>query len=258
MLMKRLDKSKASMRMDERWKWGHSLLRFGRLLIAVGVLALASNAPAAVVSFETSEGFSGTDGSSFDGATSTPAGVVDKWTVLPGPLVQRLDIDKGPGGAGFGDEPPPISGTQIALAGSNGSGTNNIVEMDLANGAGLSMQSFYYANRGGFPPTLKLDYYATNDTTLLGSDTFTGPWVGGVGIGLGFGFEPKFQLLSVSALYNTTAMGKVVMTSSPGNPASHGSFSMDDITLNVIPEPSSFVLMGLGGIVAIVLRRWKR
>lgn len=230
-----------------------------RWLIIVGVLALASNARAVVVSFETSEGFPDPDGTIFNGLTNAPAGVVDKWSSLANENSQvfELKIDQGPGGGGFGDEPAPITGSQIALNQSIGAGSA-ITEMDLNNGANLSLVSFYYANRGGYPPILTVDYYGLSET-LLGSDTYTGPWVGGVGIGLGFGFEPKFQLLTPTAPFLGVALSKVVFKSSPPNPmSSHGSFSMEDITLNAVPEPASFALMGLGGIAAVALRRWKR
>jgi len=77
----------------------------------VAVLVFAGSAQAIVISFETSEGFPGGDGASFAGS-ATPAGTVDAWT----PDVNtNVLIDKGPGGAGFGDEPLPLAGTNCPV-----------------------------------------------------------------------------------------------------------------------------------------------
>lgn len=232
------------------------------LLIAIGVLALANNAEAATikVSFETSEGFPDPDGASFNGLTNAPAGVIDKWTSLPNENGQvfTLTIDHGPGGAGFGDEPAPLTGSQIGLGQSIGAGSG-IVEVDLNNAAAAKWLGFYYANRGHFPPVLTVEYFGLDELSL-GVDTYTGGWSGGVGVGLDFGYNPKFQLITPTASFQGVALSKVIVKSSPPDSFSnkHGSFSMEDLSLDVIPEPSSFTLIGLSGVLVVVLRRWNR
>ena len=240
-------------------RWGHSLLRPARLLVAIGMLALASNsAQAVVISFETSEGFPGTDGVTIIGAV--PAGVVTSWST---DVNTELTIDKGPGGTGFGDEPAPISGTQIGLSIVRSGTPSNQVTIDLNNAANLSFKSFWYANRGTFPPVVTVQYFGLNELSL-GTDTFNSaseglPNANYKGVGVALNFDPKFELLTTTAPFQGVAMSKVIITSGTSGTLGHGSFSMDDITLNTaVPEPSSFALMGLAGIVAFARRRGKR
>jgi hypothetical protein len=253
MLMKTLVDDKCARKVEPR-RWANYLLRPARLLVAVGMLALSSSrTQAVVINFETSQGFSGTDGAAFGGAT--PAGIVTSWGINAN---YNLQMDHGPGGSGFGDEPVPISGSQIGLVNPNASGVPAVLTIDLDNSANLSFNSFWYANRGTYPPVVKVEYFGLNELSL-GTDTFTGAWAGGVGVGLDSGFNPKFQLLTATASFQGVAMSKVIITSDTSGTLGQGAFSMDDITLNAaVPEPSTFALMGLGGIVACACRRGKR
>ena len=218
-----------------------SVHRFATLLI-VGLMALTSSAHAVLISFEQSEGF-GPAGTSFHG-TSTNGGVVTNWSNLDG-----LATDSGPGdGFGFDEDPTPFDGSLMAIALGQGSAFAT-VEMDLDNSQNLSLTNFVYANRGGFPPRLLVDYFGVNDE-FLGTNSYSfgpgprvenslpvEPWGVGVIAGDPSGF-PFFQLITPTEPFQGVPLGKVVFRSfhdpgysgEPGN--NHGIFMLDAVQLD--------------------------
>jgi hypothetical protein len=218
--MKKLVTDKGTPREEQR-TWAHSIIRPGRMLVAVGVLALAGSSALAafVIDFETGHGFPGTDGASFNGLTNAPADVVNKLTSLPNNFGETfgLVMDHRQGEANIGDEPAPVSGTQITHMRSTdrmGAGVvTAVVEKDLINSANLGFVRFWYANRGTFPPLVTVaEYFGLNELSL-GFNTFTGAWAGGVGVGLDFGFNPKFQMLTTTDPFQGVTLSKMVITS---------------------------------------------
>jgi hypothetical protein len=189
------------------------------------------------VSFEVSEGFSGTDGAVIaefeDGTvTAVPGGIVDDW-VLSGAGAAYFQIDKGPGGQGFGDEDDPVSGNQFGLSTPQGNGPH-VLTMDLNNSANLALESFYFASRGNFPPNLTVEYFDLNNQSL-GTDVYTAGVGDGQAVGLGPNQEPRFQLLEPSAQFLDVALSKLVFTSQHDNPANlTASFAIDDILFHVV------------------------
>ena len=219
-----------------------------------------------VVGFETVEGFpaAGTD---FTGLTNTNGGVVELWDSLNLNVAPDLGLhtDDGPGAPPgvFSDAPSPVGGAQIAGA-SGLSPLKAQVIMDLDNTQNLSLTSFHYANRGGYPPRLRVHYFGTSDEFLgtnsytFGSDPtrknsggahcyYSGAG-GGCGVGLGIdstGFLPVFQQITPTEPFKNVAVGKVVFESFADNfwngdipGANHGSFFLDDITLS--PATTTF------------------
>jgi len=72
-----------------------------------------------------------------------PAGVVTSWT-LGGPGnsgTGDFEIDHGPGGTGFGDEPAPLTGLQIGLSRGDGNGQLELA-MNLDVSGNYSLASF--------------------------------------------------------------------------------------------------------------------
>lgn len=190
------------------------------------------------VSFETSEGFPDQDGGVIDG-TAFPAGIVDNWGIS-GPIF-NLQIDHGPGGdagtGGFGDEPDPVHGSQIALSRPGANGAHEVT-MDLNNSANLTLEGFYYANRGAFPPQLTVEYFDPNEISL-GTDIFTDGVAGTPGVGLGADFFPQFQLIEPSAQFQNVALSKLVFTSEGPTSGSSGAFMLDEILFSVMSNENA-------------------
>lgn len=206
------------------------------------VVVLVSNASAVVIDFETSQGFPDGDATSFAGSSTT---YVDAWL---NDVNTNALIDHGPGGGGFGDEPNPISGSQIGLFSDNAntSPNTNGVTVDLVNASSLYLESFWYANRGTWPPEVTVEYFGLDEVSL-GSESFSGSTDGGAGLGLNAGFGPEFDLVTVSLPAAIgTPLSKFTITSGTTGALAHGSFSLDDITLvSTIPEPTTFALLGM-------------
>ena len=187
-----------------------------------------------LVSFETTEGFSGTPGNASDfTGQAFPAGVVDNWG-LAGAGAGFLQIDQGPAdGEGFGDEDDPVSGNQFALSSGSGNG-EHILTMELNNGANLALESFWYANRGNLPPKLTVEYFGLNEASL-GTDVYTTGVGGGIAVGVGPGFEPKFQLIEASAPFLNVPLSKLIFTSEHDSVDNFGAhFAIDDILFSVV------------------------
>ena len=193
-------------------------------------------------------------------------------------------IDDGPGGldiqlgtvstcigAPASCAPSPVSGNQYAGFGGlmeGGQGYKYAGVMDLDNTQDFQIDSFWYANRGNGPPRLQVEYYATDDTTLLGVNTFAEgtdmrddagePTVATWGdrwIGVAENFDPKFQQFTPTAQFQGVALGKVIFRSfsdghrteipffdnlwngdvpsahAPDGPGGHGVFFLDDILI---------------------------
>jgi hypothetical protein len=186
------------------------------------------------VSFETTEGFSGTPGVASDFVGQAfPAGVVDNWG-LAGAGAGFLQIDQGPAdGEGLGDEDDPVSGNQFALSSGSGNG-EHILTMDLTNSANLALESFWYANRGNLPPLLTVEYFGLNEASL-GTDVYTAGANGGIAVGVGPGFEPLFQLIEPSAAFLGVPLSKLIFTSEHNDPNNFGAhFAIDDILFSVV------------------------
>ena len=99
-------------------------------------------------------------------------------------------------------DPAPVSGAAMAgfsIGMEGGLGYAYEGVMDLDNSANMSMDSFYYANRGNGPPRLWVEYYGL-DESLLGVKSYTKGTVGHEWIGVGPNFEPKFQLIATPPL----------------------------------------------------------
>lgn len=241
---------------NERRTWRPSLLRAVSLLMAVGVLTLATSAQAAVISFETSEGFPAAQGN-IEGA-ALPAAFVDSLdsSELPNTDPGVVFVTGASGNNPFGEGIGAVSGTQYGAL--NGAGSITLT-IDLKNSANLSLDSFWYANRGSFVPGVTVEYFDLLEASL-GTESFSGSTDGGAGLGLNAGFSPEFDKITVSLPAALgVALSKVTITSTTTSSTGHASFFIDDISLTpVVPEPSSFVVFGLGGIVAFALRRGKR
>ena len=163
--------------------------------------------------------------------TAFPAGVVDNWDINGS--VAELQIDHGPFDTGPGGEPDPVVGSQFALSNSGGNGAH-VVIMDLTNSASLSLNSFYYANRGNFPPKLTVEYFDLNEQSL-GTDEYTAGVDGGPGVGLATDYNPKFQLIEPSASFLYVALSKLVITSEHDDAANlGGAFMMDEMLLRAV------------------------
>ena len=226
---------------------------------------------------------------------STNSGAVVNWGVAsfdPHPDTRSQEarntgswfIDDGPGGLDIEAgtvptctgpsvndcDPAPVSGNQMAGFGGwmeGGQGYKYGGVMDLDNSQDFQLDSFWYANRGNGPPRLQVEYYDTDDTTLLGVNTFaegtdmrddaSEPTVATWGdrwIGVAEDFQPKFQQFTPTAQFQGVALGKVIFRSfsdgyrteapffdnlwngdtpqaHPPGPGGHGTFFLDDISI---------------------------
>ena len=230
---------------------------------------------------------------------STNSGAVTNWGVAsfdPTPNTRSQEarntgswfIDDGPGGLdilagsvptcvtlGGGNDPnncdpAPVSGNQMAGFGGwmeGGQGYKYAGVMDLDNTQDFQLDSFWYANRGNGPPRLQVEYYDTDDTTLLGVNTFAegtdmrddagepyATW-GDRWIGVAEDNQPKFQQFTPTTQFQGVALGKVIFRSfsdghrtespffdnlwngdtpsahPPTGPGGHGMFFLDDISI---------------------------
>ena len=181
---------------------------------------------------------------------STEARQLGTWFVDDGP--GGLDLFSGGVRTCLGEpaacDPAPVSGAAMAGFGLGMEGGLNYGyagHMDLNNGAILSMDSFYYANRGNGPPHLQVEYYGL-DESFLGMSSHTTGTVGNPWVGVGPLFEPKFQLITTPAPFAGVPLSKVVFRSlhDPslnGEPGpGHGTFFLDDILLNPVNNPGDF------------------
>ena len=195
-----------------------------------------------------------------DGAVVWP-GFIDAMNILTGPgsgddmFVHHGYVGPLLPGAGRGatDMEEPISGSQMAYYEADG---QEELEIDMAAGSNHGLESLWYQYRGGGGPTgfVQLDFYAPNDTTLLGSHTVSTSDDGGVSIGLDAAFAPEFDLITVPAAFANQAMGRIVLHSK-NNGTAHATFAIDHLTFNVIPEPTSFALLALAGVALAGCRR---
>ena len=99
----------------------------------------------------------------------------------------------------------PMSGSQMAYYEADG---QEELEIDMAAGSNHGLESLWYQYRGGGGPTgfVQLDFYAPDDSTLLGSHTVSTSDDGGASIGLDAAFAPEFDLITVPAALASQAM----------------------------------------------------
>lgn len=226
------------------------------IFLLVGQPAVAGTT---IVSFEQSEGF-GAPGTAIEGL-NTNGGLVtwssaNLWAPPGG-----LHVEDGPGGIGFGDAPPPITGTQEATA-SGLSGFKAQVIMELSSP--MALTSFNYANRGNGPPRLEVEYFDASGQSL-GLNAYSAPYddpanpgtwpngcaenfTTGCGVGLvggppfgGESYSPEFHLIKPTEPIQGVGLSKVIFSSFQ-NPerfdgdlnigSGHGSFQLEDITLD--------------------------
>jgi hypothetical protein len=191
------------------------------------------------VSFEVSEGFSGTDGAVIEeldgtGIQALPAGVVDDWGAAGDS--GYFQIDRGPGGQGFGDEDDPVSGSQFALSAPGFGQGEHIITMDLNNSTNLALESFYFASRANFPPKLTVEYFGLDEQSL-GTNVYTTGVDDGQGVGLGPNQEPRFQLIEPTAQFLDVPLSKLIFTSQHDDVANlNAAFAIDDILFHVVSE----------------------
>jgi len=178
---------------------------------------------------------------------STNGGVVANWTVASvyenpvwtNPRTVTTEarnlgtwfVDDGPGGLDINlgsvpsSAPAPVSGSAVAGFGGGmegGVGYAYVGVMDLDNSQNLQLDSFYYANRGNGPPRLQVEYYANDpDETYLGMNTYAMgtdpdrdiPNAGDQWVGVAANYEPKFQKITPSPVFQGVALGKVLFRS---------------------------------------------
>ena len=227
----------------------------------------------------------------------TNAGAVANWgvasvswdpSVTNGNIARQVGswfIDDGPGGIDLlagsvpsctgpdvnNCDPAPVSGDAMGAFGwgmEGGVSYKYAGVMDLDNTQDFQLDSFWYANRGNGPPRLQVEYYDTDDTTLLGVNTFAEgtdmrddagePTVATWGdrwIGVAEDFQPKFQQFTPTSAFEGVALGKVIFRSfsdghrtespffdnlwngdtpsapPPTGPGGHGMFFLDDISI---------------------------
>ena len=227
----------------------------------------------------------------------TNAGAVANWgvasvhfnpAVTNGNIARQVGswfIDDGPGGIDLlagsvpsctgpdvnNCDPAPVSGDAMGVFGwgmEGGVSYKYAGVMDLDNTQDFQLDSFWYANRGNGPPRLQVEYYDTDDTTLLGVNTFaegtdmrddaSEPTVATWGdrwIGVAEDFQPKFQQFTPTAQFQGVALGKVIFRSfsdgyrteapffdnlwngdtpsapPPTGTGGHGMFFLDDISI---------------------------
>ena len=222
-------------------KRGNSCFAVSAACCALVMFLICGSAAAVTVSFEAGEGFPDADGASIPGAGAVP-GVVLSWE-KGGPghnnSPDRTDdndfqIDHGPGGGGMGDEPNPLTGSQIALSRGDGNGAHQIT-MNLDPAGKYSLRSWNYANRGNVFPNATAHYYNL-DGDLIGSNSWLRPRSGTPGLGLNAGWAPDFQKLTVSEQFQGVPLSKVVFGSKqykadPNDSGLGAHFSMEDIVL---------------------------
>jgi len=211
------------------------------LSVVFGVAGAA--AETVVINFERSQGFPAAApsdsgrGEFTDRATNN--GLVTKWT-NESKAKNRWSIDDGPGGQRYPDAPKPMSGTQIAYLGEGGAGVNaGALHLDRKRQA--CMVSFYWAWRGNGNPRpggdayLEVEYYDLFGK-LIGREVFHG--------GIGDQWQPKFSLAKVGEKYSSVPLSKVVFKGTPPTPDKwHGTFFLDDITLNLKPATEMLTLI---------------
>jgi len=130
----------------------------------------------------------------------------------------------------------------IGITGSNTLGTQYGIDF-LAAGAVYEVAGQVNT---GTTDNLLIEVLRASDSAVLHSFNHTPAAPVGVG---------NLGLLPVNFGYTGDGSGDILFRIGPGN-AGQGRFqgTIDDLSLSVIPEPSSFVLCGLGGL-ALMLRR---
>ena len=211
-----------------------------------------------VISFEQGEGF-GIPGSTISGLTTN--GGLATWSVNN---LNGFTIDSGPGdGFNFAEDIAPLTGTQYGIA--NGLG-GEIAQVTLELSEPMALDSFRYANRGGFAPRLEVEYFddsgqsiginaymapydPTDSHTNMGSYLTTGMFrctettggLTGCGVGLDNLHNPKFHQISPTEPFEGVGLSKIVINSFH-NPErmggalnvgdGHGSFYLEDVTFS--------------------------
>ncbi|MBI4232562.1 hypothetical protein HY605_04990 [Candidatus Peregrinibacteria bacterium] len=191
------------------------------------------SADTVVISFEQEESFSAATNESSFNDLSTNGGIVTAWTVENEAGATYIwGTDDGPGGVKFPDAPAPISGKQIGGLISTGGHGIAIGTMHLNKKSNYTLTSFYWAYRGngdsrpGGNAYLELEYFDMKDKSI-GKEKFQG--------GLNPDMSPNFDLVRVSAQYQSVAMSKVIFKSVCPNPEvkMHATFLMEDMTLSI-------------------------
>jgi hypothetical protein len=183
------------------------------------------------ISFETSEGFPAAQGN-IEGS-AVPSAFIDNLhsSELPNADPSVKFVTGAYGNNPFGEKLDAVSGEQFASL--TGPGSISLT-IDLKNSANLSLESFWYANRGNIVPGVRVEYFGLNGASL-GTESFSGSTDGGQGLGLDASYNPEFDKITVSL---PAALGvplsKVIITSTTTNPTGNASFFIDDILFSVV------------------------
>lgn len=182
--------------------------------LCLAVAGFGATSQAALVSFETSEGYA-----VGDLASGTTVGDVTYSTAGN----YKLVVDALPGTAWPTDSPPPITGDnglkQVVVNGGN----RAVLTLELGGAlSGKALDSFNFADRGNMPRRLKVEYFGT-DGNSLGHNTHSRGDQNGAGlkkageeIGL-HGYGQSFQKISPTAPFRGLPLSKVEITSYVNN-----------------------------------------